>query len=247
MAKRVQVGNGKYCYTGPTCNLHSQHWAIEAKERIKEAKAKLGDAETFEEFTKLKNQINAAEADYDKTAQGWTEIMSAAMKADASDRVQERYAAASLARHAENEAAVNEFLNSKTVEERAADVYETKDPEKISLYLTDSNITVRASAALNKNLSVHQLHALAQEDNSNIQVNVVLNKKTAVADLKKLAAQSRYPGVKVLAKTELEKRAAQKKRLETQREERKVRLEQERAEAARYSSYSYRGKGGGKY
>lgn len=246
MATRVEVGNGKYCYTGPTCNLHSKHWAEDAQKRVKEAKSKLGEAETFEEFTSLKNKINEAEAQYDKTTQGWTEIMSAAMKEDASDRVKERYAAASITRHNEQEAAISEFLSSQTVEERAAEVYETKDPEKIELYLNDDNPKVRANAALNKSLSSAQLHELAQEDNSTIQTNVILNKKTNLNDLKRLSTTSRHPGVKVLAKRELERRAAAKKRAETQRREREERLAEARANASRYSSYSYGGKGGGK-
>ncbi len=247
MPTKVPVGNGKYCYTGPTCNMHGQHWKKAAEVKLQEATEKLKTAETYEEFTAIKSEINAAQAEYDKTAEGWTQVMSAAMKEDADDKIKTRYENASRERNVENERAVRDFLNSKTVEERAADVFRTKDPEKIELYLSDSNPTVRANAALNQNLSPAQLTDLAAEDNNQIQTNALLNKKLPKRVVVRLAEGSHYPGVRVLAKREIERRQAASQRQQTTARERRERLAAARAAASSYSSYSYAGKGGGKY
>jgi hypothetical protein len=242
MPTRVAVGNNKYCYTGPTCSIHGQHWSKAAEEKLNTAKKKLEDARTYEEFTAVRAEIDAAQAEYDLTSDGYTKL--AERKNDEyTDELRARFAQARQDRTTSENTAVQEFLTSKTPAQRAAEVFKTNDQEKITLYLNDTDETVRANLALNKNLKIGQLNKLGFTDSERVQTNVILNKKTSPAILKHLAKEGKTEVVKELAKVQIQAREQEARKAA----ERKAKKEQKAQEtAAYYRSYSYSGKGGGK-
>jgi hypothetical protein len=217
MPTRVAVGNNKYCYTGPTCSIHGQHWSKAAEEKLNTAKKKLEDARTYEEFTAVRAEIDAAQAEYDLTSDGYTKL--AERKNDEyTDELRARFAQARQDRTTSENTAVQEFLTSKTPAQRAAEV-------------------------LNKNLKIGQLNKLGFTDSERVQTNVILNKKTSPAILKHLAKEGKTEVVKELAKVQIQAREQEARKAA----ERKAKKEQKAQEtAAYYRSYSYSGKGGGK-
>jgi len=242
MPTRVAVGNNKYCYTGPTCRIHGQHWSKAAEEKLNAAKKKLEDARTYEQFTAVRTEIDSAQAEYDLTSDGYTQL--AERKNDEyTDELRARLATAKASRTASETAAINEFLTSATPAQRAAEVFKTKDQEKIELYLNDTDESVLANLALNKNLKAGHLNKLGRSDSERVQTNVVINSKTPPVILKHLARNGKTAVVKELAKVQIEAR----KEAARKAEERKARNEQKAQEtAAYYRSYAYSGKGGGK-
>lgn len=242
MPTRVAVGNNKYCYTGPTCRIHSHHWSKAAEEKLDAAKKKLEGARTYEEFTAVRAEIDAAQAEYDLTSDGYTKL-GERKNDEHTDELRARFARAKQDRATSENAAVREFLASGTPAQRAAEVFKTNDQEKIELYLNDTDETVRANLALNKNLKVIHLRRLSDSDSERVQTNVVLNSKTSPVILTHLAKEGKTETVKELAKVQLQSRKEEARKAA----ERKAKKEQKAQEtAAYYRSYSYSGKGGGK-
>lgn len=242
MPSRVKVGANKFCYSGPTCKLHSTFWVKDAKSNLAGAQQKMLNAVSFEDFNEARAGLQSAQAEYDSTTDGLSELRVAVSQAEGTEQeaLQLRLKEAQSAQKKSAKTAAEDFLSSKSVAERQVDVFSTKDVEKLSLYAKDKDESVRASLALNPKISAVLLRSLSREKNEKVQGNVALNSKVTKTTLEYLKKNGVSPYVKALANAQLQK--------QIQVEEKAASAERTRreAQASYVSSYSYSGKGGGK-
>lgn len=67
---RISVGNGKYCYTGPTCKLHGKAQTDIALTSLMAAYNNVEEATTADEMMKAKQELESARFAYDVTSEG---------------------------------------------------------------------------------------------------------------------------------------------------------------------------------
>lgn len=202
MPTRVAVGDNKYCYTGPTCHIHSAHWSQTAEEKLNAARKKLKATETYEDFAAVRAEVDAAQAEYDRTSEGYSKL---AMRKnfEYTDELRARFAQVKADHVAAENLAIQHFLSSTTPEQRAAEMSHTDDKEKIDLCMGDTNEAVQASLALNPHVKARYLVQLSKVDSEQVQMNVARNPSTHKVILLRLSREGKTNAVKELAKARL--------------------------------------------
>lgn len=70
MSTRVNLGNGKYCYSGPNCKWHSATGTINAKKAITIAQQKVALSMNFDDMTEASDELRYAMEAYNSTPEG---------------------------------------------------------------------------------------------------------------------------------------------------------------------------------
>lgn len=68
--KRISIGRGKYCYSGPTCRLHGQKQVEAARTRLLTALNTTRNVTTLDEMVAARAELEAAKIAYDATPEG---------------------------------------------------------------------------------------------------------------------------------------------------------------------------------
>lgn len=82
MSTRISVGNGRFCYTGPTCKLHGVKQVAAARNAMLAASYKVAGSTTLVELQGAKEELSKATTAYDATSEGQETLKTLIEEAD---------------------------------------------------------------------------------------------------------------------------------------------------------------------
>lgn len=77
MTAKISIGNGRFCYSGPTCRLHGQAQIDTARNNLIQARNACDNAKTPEAMLEAQMKVASAAAAYDATSEGLSTLREA--------------------------------------------------------------------------------------------------------------------------------------------------------------------------